>query len=68
MARVIFDENRCKGCGLCVKACSRGVIRLDEHKINKIGYNPAVAADMEKCIGCTLCALMCPDVVITVEK
>lgn len=66
--RVTFDEDLCKGCGLCVSVCPTKIISLDDSKINAKGYHPATIADMEKCIGCANCAIMCPDVVITVER
>ncbi len=66
--RVTFDENLCKGCGLCVSVCPTKIISLDDSKINSKGYHPATIVDMEKCIGCANCAIMCPDVVITVER
>jgi 2-oxoglutarate ferredoxin oxidoreductase subunit delta len=68
--RVIFAEDKCKGCGLCVEACPPAIhiLALDTTRINAIGYNPAYCIDMEKCVACTNCALMCPDSVITVER
>lgn len=68
MARVIIDMEKCKGCGLCVGACPRKILVLDESAINSKGYNPARCTDTEACIGCAMCARMCPDVCIEVEK
>ena len=68
MNRVTFVSDLCKGCGLCVTACPRKIIRLDTEVLNKKGYHPAGIIDQDKCIACALCATMCPDVVITVEK
>ena len=28
MARAIFNEERCKGCGLCVDACPKGIVAV----------------------------------------
>ena len=67
MAKVVFDEDRCKGCGLCALQCPKQIVRLSD-RINAKGYHPAECADAEKCIGCAFCARMCPDCVITVEK
>lgn len=67
MAKVTFDEERCKGCGLCESVCPKAIISLAK-KINAKGYHPAVVVEMEKCIGCASCAKMCPDTVITVER
>lgn len=68
MAKVTFDTDRCKGCGLCVGACNKGLVELDHEKINTKGYHPAGVKKQEECIGCAMCATMCPDCVITVEK
>ena len=66
--RVIFNEERCKSCALCIEACPKGILAIDTEVINAKGYNPAKIVEEEKCIGCASCALMCPDVVITVER
>ncbi len=66
--KVTFQEDLCKGCGLCVNVCPQKIITLDGKKINAKGYHPATVVEMDKCIGCASCALMCPDVVITVER
>lgn len=68
MAKVTFATDLCKGCGLCVTACPRGIITLSREKNNQKGHSPAEVTDGSKCIGCAFCATMCPDCVITVEK
>lgn len=68
MNRVIFNIDRCKGCGLCVNACPRKIISLDTSKINAKGYHPAQLTDAERCTACASCATMCPDAVITVIR
>ena len=68
MAKVTFNVELCKGCGLCVGACPKNIVKLDSEKINAKGYHPATVTESEKCIGCAFCATMCPDCVITVEK
>lgn len=67
LANVKFDSDVCKGCGLCVTACPKQIVRLSA-EINAKGYHPAECADMDKCIGCAFCARICPDSVIRVEK
>jgi 2-oxoglutarate ferredoxin oxidoreductase subunit delta len=67
MAKVIFNEDRCKGCELCVNVCPKNLIRMAE-RFNANGYRPAEVVEQEKCIGCAFCARMCPDVVIEVYK
>ncbi len=68
MAKIIVNENLCKGCGMCTKACPKNLIELAKDRINSKGYHPATLTNEEECIGCTSCAIMCPDVAITVER
>ena len=68
MPKLTFNEDLCKGCGLCVDACPKHLNVLAKDKINAKGHSPAVITDQEKCIGCAFCATMCPDCIITVEK
>ncbi|MCF6094420.1 4Fe-4S binding protein [Microaerobacter geothermalis] len=65
--RVIFNEELCKGCGLCVSVCPKGIISLSA-QINGKGYHPAQVIEQEKCISCTFCAMVCPDSVISVFR
>jgi 2-oxoglutarate ferredoxin oxidoreductase subunit delta len=64
---VFFDEDRCKGCQLCVPVCPKGVISMSD-RINVLGYHPAEAASPEDCTGCGLCARICPDTAIRVYR
>jgi len=63
--RVVFNEERCKGCELCVEACPKKIVKISD-KINSQGYQPATVEEMEKCIACAMCARICPDLVIEV--
>jgi len=67
--KVVIDETRCKGCGLCTLACAKGLITLSD-KLNKLGFQPAVMTPeaQQACTSCTLCAQMCPDVAITIYR
>ena len=65
---VVIDEDRCKGCGVCVPVCPRGILELAQGRFNAKGYPPISVTDMERCTGCNLCALVCPDVVFTVYR
>ena len=63
---VAIDAEECKGCGLCVAACTPGVLRLAD--LNRNGYHPAVYAGAG-CNGCGLCFFACPEPgAITVYK
>ena len=65
--RVVFNEERCKGCELCVEVCPERIVHLAEH-LNRKGFHPATVTEQERCTGCTFCARMCPDLVITVYR
>jgi 2-oxoglutarate ferredoxin oxidoreductase subunit delta len=70
MARgmVVIDEDRCKGCGLCVSVCPVEILQLAEDRFNAKGHRPAEVTDPEACTGCAMCATICPDVVFTVYR
>ena len=68
MIKVTINEEQCKGCGLCVRACPKQIVALSMTKLNKKGYYPAEITDEEACIGCASCARTCPDVAISIEK
>ncbi|WHY01913.1 4Fe-4S binding protein [Neobacillus sp. DY30] len=65
--RVVFNENGCKSCGLCVQVCPANVIFLADY-LNGKGYRPAAVTKQEKCISCGKCAQLCPDSVISVYR
>ena len=64
---IVVDNEKCKGCGLCVAACPTKVIDLHS-EVNGTGYHYAYMKEPEACIGCTSCAMVCPDSVISVYK
>ena len=68
MAKVTFNEERCKGCKLCTVVCPKKIVVIDTEKFNLKGFHPAGVKEMEKCIGCAFCATICPDCDIEVEK
>lgn len=67
MPKVVFDEDRCKGCELCTTVCPKKIVKMSS-KINVKGYHPAMVEEQDKCIGCAFCATICPDTVIEVYK
>ena len=67
MARAVFREDRCKGCGLCLEVCPKKILAFNSY-INASGYHPAACTDQAACLGCAMCARACPDLVIEVFK
>ena len=68
MPEVIFAENLCKGCELCITVCPTKILKLDTSRVNIRGYNPAIVYNLAECSGCGSCAKICPDSVITVRR
>lgn len=67
MGKIVINEERCKGCGLCVQFCPRNLIHMSDG-FNSRGLHPCAFEDTEECTGCTVCGMMCPDVAIEVYK
>ncbi len=65
MPRVVFDPERCKGCGLCLAFCPTRAVGMDEG-LNRMGYHPAVLLDEAACTSCAACAWVCPDLAVEV--
>ncbi|WP_300786273.1 4Fe-4S dicluster domain-containing protein [uncultured Desulfovibrio sp.] len=65
MSRIVFLEERCKGCRLCVEACPAHIIR-PAGRFNRQGYE--VMETEGRCTGCAFCAVMCPDTAIRVFR
>lgn len=40
MVKLTIDENRCKGCGLCVRACPKKLLELAKQKAQRKGLSP----------------------------
>jgi 2-oxoglutarate ferredoxin oxidoreductase subunit delta len=63
---VLIDAERCKGCALCVAACPKGILALDETRVNVQGYHPVHITNPDACTSDAHCARVCPDCAITV--
>ena len=46
MGRIEVDEDRCKGCELCINFCPKKVIAVADH-FNRLGYRPATMVKHE---------------------
>jgi 2-oxoglutarate ferredoxin oxidoreductase subunit delta len=64
---VYIEERLCKGCGLCVHFCPRGVLGMSERR-NEKGYNVVEVIHPEQCKPCKLCEMNCPDFALCVVK
>jgi 2-oxoglutarate ferredoxin oxidoreductase subunit delta len=62
-----IDEERCKGCYLCIAACVKKNIVASEC-LNAGGCYPAVFRPDNECSACALCARVCPDAAIEVFR
>lgn len=65
---IVVDEERCKGCNLCVVACPLSILELTSKNVNKKGYRFTRQTTEEACNGCASCAIVCPDGCITVYR
>jgi 2-oxoglutarate ferredoxin oxidoreductase subunit delta len=59
--------DRCKGCQLCIGACPKTCLALDESMVNALGHHPIRLTDAAACTSCALCARVCPDAVFTIH-
>ncbi|HOL05272.1 MAG TPA: 4Fe-4S dicluster domain-containing protein [Syntrophorhabdaceae bacterium] len=67
MITVKIDDERCKGCSLCVEFCPKGSLSISD-RLNMKGYFVVSFSHEKGCTGCATCALVCPDVAIEVFK
>lgn len=65
---IVVDEQRCKGCSVCVASCPTKVLELHPTDVNDKSYHYARLKNDDDCIGCASCGLVCPDGCITVYK
>lgn len=63
---VTIDEDRCKGCVLCIDACPPGVLEMTTTTVNAMGFRFPIL--YPGCTGCQACVEVCPDFVFEVYK
>jgi nitroreductase/NAD-dependent dihydropyrimidine dehydrogenase PreA subunit len=62
-AEFVVDEEKCNGCGRCVKACPVQLIEVvDKKSRSNQRY------DVFRCLTCENCAAVCPENAISIEK
>jgi NAD-dependent dihydropyrimidine dehydrogenase PreA subunit len=54
-----LSEDKCTGCGMCVKVCP--------HEVFELSHRKAVIARRDFCMECGACALNCPYQAISVN-
>jgi len=70
--KVEIDEERCKGCQLCIQVCPSHRLKVNGN-LNKKGYmaihfDEEVKEGEKGCTGCAQCATVCPEVAIEVYR
>jgi len=58
--KIVVDEDRCKGCRLCVVACPTRSLEMGSG-LNKLGYHPVSFLEGTGCTGCGICYYACPE-------
>jgi len=59
VATLVYDNEKCVGCGRCTEVCPHGVFDITEKK--------AFIIDKDFCMECGACALNCPSNAIDVN-
>lgn len=59
--KVVVNRKWCKGCGICIAFCPKGVLVAAED-------GKPIVSDPDACTGCRLCELRCPDFAIILEE
>jgi 2-oxoglutarate ferredoxin oxidoreductase subunit delta len=64
---VLIEDEVCKGCGICVALCKKGVLRISNRR-NQKGANIAEVCEPMRCVDCRICEASCPDLAIWVVE
>ena len=75
MVKVTINEILCKGCGLCVRACPKGIIGMHDRaakvavRCSNQDRGPAVKkVCVAGCIGCGICVKQCEQGAVTLQN
>ncbi len=54
LGKVIIDREKCRGCGLCTKACAASCLEVVDDKSRMV-------EDLPFCMSCGDCVAICPE-------
>lgn len=54
LGKVIINQEKCKGCGLCTKCCAAASLELADKKARMV-------QDLPFCMSCGDCVAICPE-------
>ena len=58
----VLDEEKCNGCGRCVRCCPVQLLMMDEKKAKS-----NERYDVFRCLTCQNCMVVCPEDAVTIE-
>ena len=67
---VYIIKERCKGCGLCIEYCPKGVL-IESEQINEKGYHIPMLVEeppLKICVNCEYCMYICPEFAIFTKE
>ena len=67
MNKFVLNVDNCKGCGLCIRACPKSLLKFGE-VINTQGVRFVTMTGESQCVSCACCAINCPDMCISIYK
>jgi len=67
MPEIRIDQERCKGCDLCLKLCPKQVFQ-ESQEIGTKGFRLRVPELSSQCSNCGLCKYFCPEGAIILES